>query len=252
MGGALARSAQTMLGERVAVFDRTAEKTAALEREYGFIPTTAEDIAKNAEFIVLGVKPQHLEGVMAALQPALLQNSAPVLVSMAAGVSIDAVRRFAGGDYPVIRIMPNTPCAVGEGVVLYAVDGVSPMQEKIFRLRLGGAGAFIKMDEKDIDGAGALSGCGPAYFYLFANGLAMGAQDLGIDRETAVRLAAQTMIGAGKMLLQNGDPIALKDKVCSPGGTTLAGVAALEEGKLQEVAASAVLAAYARTMELKK
>ena len=252
MGGALARSAQTMLGETVAVFDRTAEKTAALEQEYGFIPTTADDIAENAEFVVLGVKPQQLEEVMAALQPALEKNPAPVIVSMAAGVSIDAVKRFAGGDYPVIRIMPNTPCAVGAGVVLYATDGVSAMQEKIFRLRLAGAGAFVKMDEKDIDGAGALSGCGPAYFYLFANGLAQGAQDLGIDRETAVRLAAQTMIGAGKMLLENGDPIELKDRVCSPGGTTLAGVAALDKGNLQEVAASAVKAAYARTLELKK
>jgi pyrroline-5-carboxylate reductase len=87
---------------------------------------------------------------------------------------------------------------------------------------------------------------------LFANGLAVGAERLGIDRKTAVRLAAQTMLGAGKMLLQYEDPIDLKNKVCSPGGTTLAGIAALEEGSLEDVAASAVDAAYRRTLELKK
>jgi len=189
---------------------------------------------------------------MGALQSAFAKNPSLTIVSMAAGVSIDAVKRFAGGEYPVIRIMPNTPCMLGEGAVLYATEGVSEMQEKIFRLRLAGAGQFFKMDEKDIDAAGALSGCGPAYFYLFANGLAVGAEKLGIDRKTAVRLAAQTMLGAGKMLLQYEDPIDLKNKVCSPGGTTLAGVAALEEGSLEDVAASAVDAAYRRTLELKK
>ena len=252
MGGALAKSSVTMLGEQVAVFDPMAEKTAVLEKEYGFIPTTAEDIAANAEYVVMGVKPQNIESVMGALQSAFAKNPSLIIVSMAAGVSIDAVKRFAGGNYPVIRIMPNTPCMLGEGAVLYATEGVTEMQEKIFRLRLAGAGQFFKMDEKDIDAAGSLSGCGPAYFYLFANGLAAGAERLGIDRKTAVRLAAQTMLGAGKMLLQYEDPIDLKNKVCSPGGTTLAGVAALEEGSLEDVAASAVDAAYRRTLELKK
>ena len=108
------------------------------------------------------------------------------------------------------------------------------------------------MDEEMMDVAGALSGCGPAYYYLFANGLSLGAEKLGLDRKTAIELAAQTMIGAGKMLQKYADPVDLKNKVCSPGGTTLAGVAALEEGDLEEVAASAVAAAYRRTLELKK
>ena len=252
MGGALARAACVGLGEQIAVCNRTAEKAAALAAELGCVQTSAEDIAENAEFIVLGVKPQNICEVLHQIRPALSKNPAPVLVSMAAGVSIAAVQAFAGGEYPVIRIMPNTPCLLGEGVILYACGGVPAMKEKQFLYRMVGAGKFFKLEESLIDAAGSLSGCGPAYYYLFANGLAEGAQRLGVDRETAIALAAQTMIGAGKMLQKYGDPIDLKNRVGSPGGTTLEGVAALEKGSLHEVAASAVDAAYRRTLELKK
>ena len=252
MGGALARTATTALGETVAVFDPVTEKMDALVQEFGFTAASAEEIAERAEYIVLGVKPQNLEEVLDGLKKPLAKNFNPVIVSMAAGVSTAAVRQFAGGNYPVVRIMPNTPCMLGEGTILYAVNGVSEMREMIFRLRFASAGKFFRIQESDIDAAGSLSGCGPAYDYLFADGLAQGAEKLGIDRKTAVQLAAQTMIGAGKMLLKYEDPIDLKNRVCSPGGTTLAGVAALEAGELSKVAASAVEAAYKRTLELKK
>ena len=252
MGGALARAAAKKLSGQVCVFDPAAEKTQALVDECGVVALSATELAEGAEFVVLGVKPQNLEQVLGGLQSALANNPSVVLVSMAAGVSIQAVKRFAGANYPVIRIMPNTPCMLGEGTILYATDGVSNEQEQRFLSHLEKAGRFFKMPEECIDGAGSLSGCGPAYYYLFANGLAKGAEALGIDRETAILLAAQTMVGAGKMLLEYGDPIDLKNRVCSPGGTTLEGVAALEKGSLEEVAASAVDAAYRRTLELKK
>ena len=252
MGGALARSACTVFGERIAVYDPIEEKTAALVKELQCVATDAKDLAANSDFVVIGVKPQNIEEVLGGLQAAFAVNPNLVLVSMAAGVSIEAVQRFAGGKYPVIRIMPNTPCALGQGAVLYATEGLPPMREKQFLLRLSGAGKFFKLDEDKIDAAGALSGCGPAYYYLFADGLVKGAEALGLDRETAIRLAAQTMLGAGEMLLKYGDPTELKNKVCSPGGTTLAGVAALEKGGLEEAAASAVQAAYRRTLELKR
>lgn len=252
MGGALARSAAMGLGERIAVYDPIREKTDALAAELGYEQVSAEEIAAKAEFVVIGVKPQEIERVLTGLRPAFATNPSLVLVSMAVGVSIETLQAYAGGEYPVVRIMPNTPCMLGEGAVLYATKGVSPMQEKQFLFRMVGAGKFFKMDEEMMDVAGALSGCGPAYYYLFANGLSLGAEKLGLDRKTAIELAAQTMIGAGKMLQKYADPVDLKNKVCSPGGTTLAGVAALEEGDLEEVAASAVAAAYRRTLELKK
>lgn len=252
MGGALAKAAAGQLKEQVLVYDPTVEKTAALQKELGVTVTDAYTIAKTASFVVLGVKPQNIEEVLFGLRSALAENSSLVIVSMAAGVSIGAVQKFAGGEYPVIRIMPNTPCMLGAGAVLYATAGVSKERENEFLSIMQNAGEFFPMDENLIDAAGALSGCGPAYYYLYANGLASGAEKLGVDKETAIRLAAQTMIGAGEMLLAYGDPIDLKNRVCSPGGTTLAGVAALETGSLEAVAASAVEAAYARTLELKK
>ena len=252
MGGALARAAAKGAGATVAVYDPFAEKTEALQKELGVSVMSAEEIAEKAKFVVMGVKPQNIEEVMSALQPSLAKNEGVVIVSMAAAVSIDAVQAFAGGAYPVIRIMPNTPCMLGEGAVLYATKGVSKEDEQAFLSVMRCAGEFFALNESLIDAAGALSGCGPAYFYLFANGLANGAEGLGVEKKDAVRLAAQTMIGAGKMLLEYGDPIELKNRVCSPGGTTLAGVAALEKGELSKVAASAVEAAYQRTLELKK
>ncbi len=252
MGSALASAAAKCPENEVLVYDPFTEKTEALKKEFGVCVASAEEIAASANFVVMGVKPQNIQSVMEALQPAFKSNLGLVIVSMAAAVSIDAVQSFAGGEYPVIRIMPNTPCMLGAGAVLYATKGVSKADEEAFLKSMQAAGGFFPIEESLIDAAGALSGCGPAYFYLYANGLAKGAERLGVDRETAVRLAAQTMLGAGKMLLEFGDPIDLKNKVCSPGGTTLAGVAALERGNLEEVAASAVDAAYVRTLELKK
>ena len=251
MGGALARAAAKS-GVKIAVFDPIKEKTDALSAELGCTAVTAEEIAKVAEFVVIGVKPQEIERVLNGLAPAFASNPFLVIVSMAVGVTIDALRVYARGEYPVVRIMPNTPCMLGEVAVLYATNGVSEAQEEQFLSSMSGAGKFFKMDEDMMDSAGALSGCGPAYYYLFANGLSEGAEKLGLDRKTAIELAAQTMIGAGKMLQQYADPVDLKNRVCSPGGTTLAGVAALEKGDLEKVAASAVEAAYRRTIELKK
>ena len=252
MGGALAKAAAVTAKEEVLIYDPMGEKTAALAQECGATQSTAGQIAKSAKFVVLGVKPQNFEEVVSGLSASLSENVSPIIVTMAAGVSIAAVRRFAGVDYPVIRIMPNTPCMLGSGAVLYATSDVSKEEEEEFLSIMKASGEFFSIKEELIDAAGALSGCGPAYYYMYANGLAQGAEALGVDRETAIRLAAQTMIGAGKMLLAYGDPVDLKNKVCSPGGTTLAGVAALEKGNLEEVAASAVDAAYVRTLELKK
>lgn len=252
MGGALVEAAvKSVSGNQIAVCDHNLNKILPFKEKYGVQMTTAEDIAKSARFVVLGVKPQVMKQTLENLQKAFSENKDVTLVSMAVGLTIESIQAFAGGGYPTIRIMPNTPCRVGAGTVLYALDGVDKKTEEGFLNAFKNVGKFFLLDETQMDAAGALSGCGPAFYYLFCNGLMQGAKVCGLDEKQALELAAQTMLGSAQMLLEYGDPITLKNNVCSPGGTTLAGVAALEKGALEEVASSAVSAAYQRTLELK-
>jgi pyrroline-5-carboxylate reductase len=150
--------------------------------------------------------------------------------------------------------MPNTPVAVGQGMILYtATADVSSEQMKAFLTMLSAAGRLCAIDEARIDAASAVSGCGPAFVYLFIEALADGGVECGLPRAQALELAAQTALGAAQMVLATGrHPGDLKDAVCSPGGTTIAGVHALEDGAFRATAMGAVNAAYQRTLELKK
>ena len=253
MGGALARAAgKTLLGREIAVCDRDAERTAALNAEFGAVVTTSRDIAENASFLVLGLKPQYMEGGIAEFADVLRARTDVTVVTMAAGLSIAAIRAYIGADLPVIRIMPNTPVLVERGMVLYAVDGASAEAEAEFLSAFTRAGRFDRIPESMIDAGSAISGCGPAFVYLFAEALADGAVECGVPRDKAALYAAQTLSGAAEMLLRYGHPGDLKDAVCSPGGTTIAGVHALEKGGMRCAAMDAVTAAYERTLELKK
>ena len=177
-----------------------------------------------------------------------------VLVSMAAGVAIADIRKMVGGDYPVIRIMPNIPVSAGSGVILFdTTDNVSEEQVQTFRRSMENAGLVDRLPEKLIDAGSALSGCGPAFVSLFIEALADGAVACGLPRAQALSYAAQTVEGTAKMLRESGQhPGALKDAVCSPGGSTIAGVAALEQGAFRASAMEAVTCAYQRTLELGK
>lgn len=253
MGGALVRAAaKSTDGNKIAVCDFNEKKTSALANEYDVAICSAEELVKNSKFVVLGVKPQMMQDALSPLAN-LFQNRTDVtIVTMAAGLSIAAIRAMIGKDLPTIRIMPNTPVNLGEGMILYAAEDVSEEIEKEFLASFEKAGLFDKIPESEIDGAGALSGCGPAFTYAFAKAIANGAVACGIPQEKADKYAAQTVLGAAKMLLTYGDPDALIKAVCSPGGTTLAGMKALNDGEFEKIAASAVTAAYERTLELKK
>jgi pyrroline-5-carboxylate reductase len=138
-------------------------------------------------------------------------------------------------------------------VTVYAPNAaVTPKNEAIFHSLMAKSGALHRLSEDKIDAAGALSGCGPAFVYLFAEALADGGVEVGLSREQAAAFAAGTLKGAAEMLLAGGHPAALKDAVCSPGGTTIAGVHALEESGFRAAVMNAVTAAFDRTMELKK
>ena len=256
MGGALAQAvAKSANPTEIALCDANIERAAALAESLGCGVALLEQVAQDAEYIFLGVKPQGFEGLFAEISP-ILKNRKDrfVLVSMAAGVSITAVEKMCETKAPIIRIMPNTPVSVGEGMILYtANDAVTEKEIDTFLQALAKAGKLDEIAEDKIDAASALSGCGPAFVYLFAEALADGAVECGLARDKANLYAAQTLLGAAELLLQSGKhPGELKDAVCSPGGTTIAGVHALEENSFRSATMNAVTAAYEKTLKLKK
>ena len=252
MGGALAiAAAKAVGGDNLLIADVNGEKAAALAAQIGATVADNAAIAAQCDYIFLGVKPQMMQDMLADLKPYLTAN--PVLITMAAGLTIDAIRSWAG-DLPVIRIMPNTPVAVGAGMILYTADAaVTAAQKDAFVAMMAQAGRLDEIPEKLMDAGSCVSGCGPAFAYLFIEALADGGVECGLPRTQALDYAAQTVLGAAQMVLTTRrHPGDLKDAVCSPGGTTIAGVHALEAGGFRSLAMDAVVAAHERTLELKK
>ena len=252
MGGALARAAvKTVGGAAVAVACSTAEHSAKAAASIGCAAETAEAILRKSRFVFWGVKPQMFAGVTAKLAEDIAASDA-VFVSMLAGVSLDRLAEMLGGEKKIIRIMPNTPSAVGQGLMLVSAnDRVTAEELAAFKALMAESGLLDDLPENLIDAASAVSGCGPAYAYMFVEALADGAVKCGVPRAKAMRYAAQMLLGSASLLLETGEhPGALKDAVCSPGGSTIAGVAALEDRGFRGAAIAAVEAAYRRTKEL--
>jgi len=255
MGGALARAVcRSVSPVQVLLANRTPEKARALAQELGCRFTDRKTVAGDVEFLFLGVKPQMMAGLLTEIGPVLSQRTDRfILVTMAAGLSIADLRRMAGGNYPVIRIMPNTPVAVGEGMVLYTSDGVTPEELGMFLDAMSGAGRLTELPENLIDAGCAVSGCGPAFVDLFIEALADGGVACGLPRSKALELAAQMTAGSARLVLESGrHPGELKDAVCSPGGSTIQGVRALEGSAFRSAVMDAVIAAYDKTRELGK
>ncbi len=253
MGGALARAA-ALSGHTILLTDKDMTKANSLARELGAKALSAEDIIASADLVFLGVKPQMLASVAAELAPALSARGDDLcIVSFLAGVSLASLAE-ALGRRPIIRMMPNTPASVGEGVVVYAAgDAVSADREALFCEVLAHAGLVDPLPESLIDAATAVMGCGPAYIYLMLEALADGGVACGLPRAKALLYAEQTALGAAALAKQSAQhPGALKDAVCSPGGSTIAGVEALEQGGFRGTVMAAVKAAHRRTEELGK
>ncbi len=253
MGGALLSAAAKNSEMKIAVYDTFEEKAKAFSEKYknvSFAPLS--ELVKECEYVFLGVKPQMAGELFADIAP-LFSDCNPVLVSMLAGTSIEKLCSLAGKEMPVIRIMPNTPALIGEGVILYCCNtAVSASQLEFFVDAMSEAGLLDKIDESKIDAASAVSGCGPAFCYMFIEALADGAVECGVPRDKAMMYAAKMLSGSADMVLETGKhPGALKDAVCSPGGTTIAGVHALEDGAFRSAVMNAVTSAYKRTLELK-
>ncbi|MCC8141783.1 MAG: pyrroline-5-carboxylate reductase [Lachnospiraceae bacterium] len=256
MGSAIASAvAKTADPKEILLADCESQKAEDLASALGARTAGNEGVARECAYIFLAVKPQMMEEVLQPLAAVLKQREDHfVLVSMAAGLAISDIARMSAGSFPIIRIMPNTPVAVNKGMTL-ACASPEVREEDLdtfFRL-MSESGRLDLIPEEWIDAAGALSGCGPAYVYLFLEALADGAAACGLPKEKALEYACQTAIGASSMVRETGrDPGELTEAVCSPGGTTIEGVHALEQGKMQKTVMEAVKAAYDKTALLKK
>ena len=251
MGGAIARALSRATTDIMIADPSPAAK--AFAAELGAVYTDNETLVSSCDRVFLAVKPHLMKGMLAPLQAVLAENK-PLLITMAAGLEIATIRSFVGCDLPIIRIMPNTPVALGKGMIQYCRNGLvadDVLEDWLNDMRF--CGKLDDLEERLIDAAAALSGAGPAYMYMFIEALADGAVACGIPRAKAYEYAAMTMAGAAEMVLTSGQhPGALKDAVCSPGGSTIAGVRALEQGGFRAAAMDCVVAGYQRNKELGK
>ena len=257
MGGALATAVSRVVGgRRILLANRTPRKAAALAETLGAQACDNARAAQESDFLFLGVKPFMMADMLAGIHDALAGRDKPcVLVSMAAGLTMAAIREMAGVDYPIIRINPNTPSAVGKGLVMVCAEGIGDDDPRMvaFREAMAGAGLLDDVEERLMDAGSAVAGCGPAFAALMLEALADGGVACGLPRAKAQMYAAQMMLGTAALALETGrHPGALKDAVCSPGGTTIQGVRALEKGGFRSAAFEAVLAAYEATLALAK
>jgi len=256
MGGAIARAlSKTVPAKDIYLSNRTRAKAEKLASEIGAKVSDSKTIADECSFIFLGVKPQMMAEMMEGIKDTLKERGYGfVLVSMAAGIPIKRIRELAGGEYPVIRIMPNLACDVGESMTLYtASKDVTGEQNSAFKDAMRSSGLLDEMPENLIDAGSAISGCGGGFACLFIEALADGGVRCGVPRAKALKYAEQTLVGIGRLLLESGEhPGKVKDDVCSPGGSTIAGVEALEKGSFRGAVMEAVYASFKKTVELGK
>lgn len=253
MATALARAWLTAgLANRdsVAASDPEAAARASFEKETG-VPTTADNksVVTRSDVLMLAVKPQNMAGLLTEVQPVI--SSRHLVVSIAAGITLAGLAMELK-QCRLIRVMPNTPCLVGASASAYAPGPTATAKdiELVDRL-LKAVGLAYQVPEKLLDAVTGLSGSGPAYIFVLIEALSDGGVRMGLPRDVAVALAAQTVLGSAKLLLETGlHPATLKDMVASPGGTTIAGLQALERGGFRAALIDAVEAATKRSNEL--
>jgi pyrroline-5-carboxylate reductase len=251
MAEAIARGllASGMRPEQLRASDPLESRRTWLAGQLG-IRTFAENAAvlEGADLAVLAVKPQHLGGALGSL-PA---GARPLILSIVAGATLASLRRQLGAGARVVRSMPNTPALIGAGISAIAVEPESdPSDLARAEAVLGAVGRVVRVPEALMDAVTGLSGSGPAYVYLFIEALTEAGLREGLPLATARELATWTALGSARMLAESGEsPAALRERVTSPGGTTIAGLAALEAGGLRSALFAAVRAATQRSREL--
>ena len=210
---------------------------------------SAEEAVQEAQVVLVCVKPADVASLGELLRGA---EQGRLVISIAAGVTVASMHQFFGDSHRLVRVMPNTPALLGAGVAgISPGEGVTPEDLGLVVRVFESVGQAIEVPEKLLDAVTGLSGSGPAYVYTFIEALADGGVLMGLPREHAIKSAAQTVLGAAQMVLDTGlHPAQLRDQVTSPGGTTIAGIEALEEGGLRAAVLSAVRSATERSEEL--
>lgn len=249
------KKAEAPLTGAVLLSDHNVDKMNALRSAYGCTVSSTEEIAKTCDVIFLGVKPQTMGKACSEIRDMLslrLMNGERVfVVTMAAGLSLSAYEEMLPAC-PMIRMMPNTPCSVGEGVILYSSsERVTAADVSLFCKLMAPSGVLLPIAEEKIDAASALSGCGPAFVYVFLDALIDGGVRAGLPPARAKELAVQTVLGSALLARETGEePTKLKRAVCSPAGSTIEGVSLLEARSVHSAVMDAVYASYLRTKEL--
>jgi pyrroline-5-carboxylate reductase len=246
-------SAGLVRAEQIRASDPAAEARDHFQRETGVaVGTSNKDVVAASEAVVLAVKPQQVAEVLSEVAP--LFGSRHLLISIAAGIPLARLADLLGSQARLVRVMPNTPALVGAGAAAHAASAAAtPHDIELVDRLLNAVGRAFPLPEKLLDAVTGLSGSGPAFVYVLIEALSDGGVLMGLPRAAATELAAQTVLGAARMVLEtNQHPGALKDMVTSPAGTTITGLHALEKGGFRAVIMDAVQAATRRAEELSK
>ena len=236
---------------QVTASDPSAAARAAFAKEVGAKTTVSNaEVVKFAAVLVLAVKPDQVGGLLAEIRDHLTAKHC--LISIAAGVTLARLEAGLGAGARLIRVMPNTPALVGASATAFALGKAArPADGELAQKLFSAVGVAFQVKEALLDAVTGLSGSGPAYAYLFIEGMSDGGVAAGLPRDIATRLAAQTVLGSARMVLETGlHPGVLKDMVTSPGGTTIEGLHELEKGKLRGTVISAVRAAAEKSKKL--
>lgn len=239
--------------DKLWITDTDTKKLGLLKNQFNIhISTKNQEAAQSADIIILAVKPQILSQVIADIAP-IVQKHNPLILSIAAGVRISSIQQWLGKTVPIVRVMPNTPALIGCGAsVLCASPFVTNEQRNIAESILRAVGITVWIsDENQMDIVTALSGSGPAYFFLIIEALQKAAQQLGLSEETARLLTLQTAYGATRMAIESEhDVVKLRQHVTSPGGTTEQAIRVFEEENIREICLKVLSAAQHRSKEL--
>ena len=229
---------------------RRPERVQELVRLYGVRGGSNAEVAREADIVVLAVKPQILDQVLRGIAQELTHDK--LVISVAAGVPIAAIERRLNAPMRIVRSMPNTPATVGAGATAIALgEHATPQDLVVAKAIFDSVGLTVQLEEAQLDAVTGLSGSGPAYIFLIIEALADAGVKVGLSRRSAMQLAAQTVLGSAKLLIETGQhPGLLKDSVTSPGGTAIAGLHTLEAGGLRNVLMNAVEVATRRSKEL--
>lgn len=233
-------------------YDIDAQKTFALREELGVVTcASAERLCEQADVVVLAIKPQVFSVALPSLKP-ILEETRPLVISIAAGKTLDSIASLVGDSVPLVRVMPNIAAAVGEAVTAYCANDLVKQQhvETVYTI-FESVGTVLPLAEEQFSIFSVLAGCSPAYTLLYMDALATAGVRGGLSKSVALDIVTQSVLGTAKLLLEKDEhPRVLADSVCSPGGTTIEGVCALQAGGFEKTVIEAAMASLEKDKKL--